>query len=295
MNGFAGYHPIVNLIYFAVTIGFTMFFMNPVCLFISFFCSFVYSVVLGGRKALKTNFLYMLPMMLAMALMNPLFNHEGVTVIRYMHNGNPLTAESIIYGLFASLMIISVILWFFCYNKVMTSDKFIYLFGRIIPALSLIFSMTLGFVPRFAAQIKKVSDARKCMGRNASCGGVFKRIKCALDTLSVVVTWSLENAIETSDSMRSRGYGLPGRTAFSIYSFGSKDVRAIILIVATAVCVSVCGVMGGLYFRYFPSIKWAQPSVFGICGYISYFVLCIYPVLIEIEEVRRWRALKSKS
>ena len=295
MNGFAGYHPIVNLIYFVTTIGFTMFFMNPVCLFISFFCSFVYSVMLGGRKALKTNFLYMIPMMLAMALMNPLFNHEGVTVIRYMWNGNPLTAESIIYGLFASLMIISVISWFSCYNKVMTSDKFIYLFGKIIPALSLIISMTLRFVPRFAAQMKNVSDARRCMGRDPSSGSVFKRIRCALDTLSVVVTWSLENAIETSDSMRSRGYGLSGRTAFSIFRFGSKDAGALVLIIVTAVSVAACGIMGGLYFRYFPSVKWAQPSVFGICGYISYFVLCIYPVIVEIGEMIRWRALKSKS
>jgi energy-coupling factor transport system permease protein len=31
-------------------------------------------------------------------------------------------------------MLISVITWFNCYSAVMTSDKFVYLFGRIIPA-----------------------------------------------------------------------------------------------------------------------------------------------------------------
>ena len=32
--------------------------------------------------------------------------------------------------------------------------------------------------------------------------------------LSIMVTWCLENAIETADSMKSRGCGLPGRSAF---------------------------------------------------------------------------------
>ncbi len=295
MNGFIKYHPIVNLTYFFMTIGFTMFFMNPVCLLISFFCSFIYSVLLGGRKTLKTNLLYMLPMMLVMTVMNPLFNHEGVTVIRYMWNGSPLTAESIVYGFFASLMIISVISWFFCYNKVMTSDKFIYLFGRMIPSLSLIISMTLRFVPRFAAQMKTVSDARRCMGRDPSSGGIIKRIKHGLGTLSAVVTWSLENAVETSDSMRARGYGLSGRSAFSIFRFDSKDAKALVFICVFGVYTLVCGIRGGLYFRYFPSVKWAEPSVFGICGYASYFLLCICPVIIEIWEVRRWRASRSKT
>ncbi len=295
MTGFATYHPIVNFIYFVMTIGFTMFFMNPVCLLISFFCSFVFSVLLGGRKTLKTNLLYMLPMMLVMSVMNPFFNHEGVTVIRYMRNGNPLTAESIVYGFFASLMIISVISWFSSYNKVMTSDKFIYLFGRIIPSLSLIISMTLRFVPRFAAQMKNVSDARRCMGRDPSSGGIFKRIRFGLDTLSVVVTWSLENAVETSDSMRARGYGLAGRSAFSIFRFNSRDAKALTFICVFGVYTLVCGIMGGLYFRYFPSVKWAEPSVFGIFGYVSYFLLCIFPVIIEFWEVRRWRALRSKT
>jgi energy-coupling factor transport system permease protein len=46
---------------------------------------------------------------------------------------NPLTLESIFYGLAAAVMLAAVVLWFGCYNEVMTSDKFIYLFGRVIP------------------------------------------------------------------------------------------------------------------------------------------------------------------
>ena len=39
----------------------------------------------------------------------------------------------------------------------------------------------------------------------------------------------LENAIDTSDSMKSRGYGLTGRTAYSNSVFDKRDVTALIL------------------------------------------------------------------
>ena len=86
-----------------------------------------------------------------------------MTVITYLGTGNPLTLESILYGLAAAAMLVTVIGWFSCYNAVMTSDKFIYLFGRIIPSLSLLFSMVLRFVPRFKAQLKTVSAAQRCI------------------------------------------------------------------------------------------------------------------------------------
>ena len=132
----------------------------------------------------------------------------------YLPSGNPMTLESMVYGVAAACRIVSVISWFSCYNAVMTSDKFIYLFGRIIPALSLIFSMVLRFVPKFKAQITVVSNAQKCVGRDVSNGGIIQRAKHGLTILSIMVTWALENAIETADSMKSRGYGRPGGRYF---------------------------------------------------------------------------------
>ena len=116
-----------------------------------------------------------------------------------------------------------MILWFSCYNQIMTSDKFIYLFGRIIPAMSLMLSMALRFVPHFIAQLKVIRNGQKCVGMDVSNGKWFKKVRYALNMVSILVTWALENAIETADSMKSRGYGLKGRTAFSIYRLNRRD------------------------------------------------------------------------
>ena len=294
MNEFKTYHPIVNFVYFVLVIGFSCFFMHPVCLAISLVCAFTYSMVIKGRRAIKTNLIYMVPMLLLMALINPLFNHEGVTVITHFPSGNPLTLEAIIYGLCAAAMIVSVILHFSSYNEIMTSDKFIYLFGKIIPALSLIISMTLRFVPRFAAQLKVVVNSQKCMGRDMGRGSIIKRAKNGLSILSVMTTWALENSVETADSMKARGYGMPGRTAYSIYKFDKRDKKALACILILGIYTLAGKILGMVDFCYFPSLKAENISALGLSVFAAYLLLCLFPVIIELWEVRRWKALRSK-
>ncbi|MGN1008761.1 MAG: energy-coupling factor transporter transmembrane component T, partial [Butyricicoccus sp.] len=261
---FSSYHPTINFLYFGLVLLFSMFFMHPVCLIISLTGALTYNIYLNGRKAVRFSLLYMLPMMLMAALVNPAFNHEGATILTYLPSGNPLTLESILYGLAAAAMMAAVILWFSCYNAVMTSDKFVYLFGRIIPALSLVLSMTLRFVPKFKAQLHVVSEAQRCVGRDVSNGSLFQRIRNAVMIISIILTWAMENAIETADSMKSRGYGLPGRTAFSIYRFDDRDRNALCWLVFCGIYL-VCGALaGGLYWRYFPSIKGVAWSAFPV-------------------------------
>ena len=88
----------VNFLYFALVLGFSMFLMHPVFLGISLICAVCYSVYLNGRKAFRFQMVYLLPLLLLTAVLNPVFNHEGVTVLTYFRDGNPLTLESIFYG-----------------------------------------------------------------------------------------------------------------------------------------------------------------------------------------------------
>lgn len=292
-DSFSSYHPVVNFVYFGMVLIFSMVFMHPVLLAISLVCAFVYSLYLNGRKAVRFMLLYMLPMMLITALLNPAFNHKGGTILTYLSSGNPLTLESIVYGIAAASMLAAVICWFSCYNAVMTSDKFVYLFGRIIPAISLVLSMTLRFVPKFKAQIKAVSDAQKCLGRNVSKGRVCRRISNGLTLLSIMVTWSLENAIETADSMKSRGYGLKGRTAFSIYRFDRRDRTALTVMLFFGAYIIVGSFLKATYWRYFPTIKGLELNAYNASVFAVYLGLCMMPLIINVREDRKWTYSKS--
>lgn len=291
---FSSYHPLINFLYFFLVIGFSMFFMHPACLAISLTGAVTYAVNLNGRKAVRFSLLYMLPLLLLTAIINPAFNHEGTTLLAYLPSGNPLTLESIAYGLAAAAMLVTVIEWFSCYTAVMTSDKFVYLFGRVIPALSLVLSMTLRFVPRFKAQFRVVSEAQRCVGRDVSNGSVLQRLRNAITILSIMVTWALENAIETADSMKSRGYGLPGRTAFSIYRFDSRDQRVLLWIGFCGIYILVGALTGGLDWRYFPTIKGVGAEVFPVSVMLTYLALCLTPVALNLMEDRVWRRLRQQ-
>lgn len=292
-GAFAGYHPFVNFLYFVLVLMGAMIFMHPLSLAISLLGAFTYSVMLSGNKALKFNLKYCIPMMVVTALVNPAFNHEGITILTYLRNGNPLTLESVIYGVAAAVMMVTVIIWFSCYNAVMTSDKFVYLFGRVIPSLSLILSMVLRFVPRFKEQIRVISNAQKCVGRDVSNGGIIERAKHGLKILSIMATWALENAIETADSMKSRGYGLPGRTAFSIFRFDKRDKKALLAIALTGALTYGGALIGTMYWRYFPSMKGVDIGVFSILTFIAYGALCGVPVVIQLWEDHTWKRLQS--
>lgn len=288
---FSSYHPIINFCFFFAVIASSMFFMHPAFLMISVVTAFIYSIYLNGRIALRFNLIFLLPSMIVVSLINPLFNHRGLTILFYFRD-NPITLESIYYGIAAGLMFASVILWFSCYNAVMTSDKFIYLFGRIIPASSLIFSMVLRFVPKFKAQIVQISNAQKCIGRDAGSGKLLHRAHYGIKILSIMLTWALENAVETADSMKSRGYGLKGRTSFSTFRFDTRDKGILMIMLGAMIAVIVGAGFGYCSVQYFPSIRVAEINGFSIFVLSVYAVFCFLPISMNLMEAIKWKRLR---
>ena len=294
-DAFSGYHPIINFLYYALVLLLSMCLMHPVYLAISLTGALAYDVYLKGKKAVRFAVMGLLPMTVIAALVNPAFNHEGQTMLTYLPSGNPLTLESILYGVAAAVMLASVVLWFSSYNEIMSSDKFVYLFGRMIPALSLVLSMALRFIPKFKVQMQTVSEAQACIGRDTKNGSVFRRVGNAIKIFSIMVTWSLENAIETADSMRSRGYGLPGRTAFSIYRFDDRDKAALAWLIFCGAYILSGWLAGGMYFRYYPTVKtvlWTPLTISFMCVYLA---LVLTPVILDRREDRQWKSLQSET
>lgn len=289
---FSSFHPIVNMLYFFVVLLCAMFSMHPVLICISLICGTGYLLYLKGAKSVGKSFRYMGIMAVMIIVINPMFNHEGATILYYLDNGNPVTQESIIYGIFMALLLVSVINWCACYNVVVTSEKFIYLFSRIIPHFSLILSMTLRIIPRYKRQFHKIKEAREAVGGDIFKGSLPKRMRNYVDMVSIMISWSMENSIETSDSMRSRGYGLKGRTAFSIYRFGKRDGIACACIIS---CITVVayGFMGErLYYRYYPTF---EKDLFGgkmLVLYAVYGLMCLIPLIINYMEGRKWKSFE---
>lgn len=298
---FATYHPAVNFIFFGAVIVFGVIFLHPLMLAAAFTASLSYAAFLLGRRAAGLFFKWLLPLTVIVTALNALLNHYGSTFIGYI-GYNPITLESIIYGAMTGVMFSSVILWCRCYSEVMTTDKFMYIFGRVTPHASLVFSMALRFVPKFRAHLEEVREAAAGLpapaeGRESSArgkAGFMTRVKKGARTFSIMVTWALENAVDTADSMRSRGYGLCGRTAYSNYRWDARDVTALILLLAAVAVVIAGGALGYCTFTYYPEISFAPVSARTLPFYAVYALMCFAPVILNGREAARWKRLQSE-
>lgn len=291
---FSQLHPAVNLCYFALVIGFSMAVQHPAAQVISLVCGALYARQLSGGRVFGSLLRLSLPLALFTAALNPLFNHRGATPLFALPTGSFVTLESLLYGLSAGLLLISVLAWFICFNACISPDKFLFLFGRALPGLSMVISMTLSFVPRFAREYRAVSDAQKGLGRDMGRGSWLQKAKNAAAVLSITLTWALENAADTADSMKSRGYG-GRRSRYSIYPFTRRDGVFLGLFLAAGAALVILAARGCFAFAYFPGLEFAAPNALNSLAFCLYTGLCAAPVLYNLWEEKRWNCLHSKT
>lgn len=311
-SGFKGYHPLVNVLFFISIIAFGMLLRHPVYLVISFISSTAYYLKLSGKDGRKTVFRFLLPMLLFVVIINSFFNHYGVTALFILPSGNNFTFEALVMGIVSGITVVSVIQWFFCCNEVVTEDKFMHIFGRILPKGALVVSMILRFVPLYRRRYKEISQARKCMGLNGTDSFICK-MKNTFKNIGILVSWSFENAIETADSMKARGYGLKGRTYYSRFQWHTGDTLALILLVLFDALIIFGLVSNSAYCIYNPYVIINQPSEIGttyiinelnltinpfgflsIISLIAFTLLCFLPLTIDLKEDIKWHRLQSK-
>ncbi len=290
--GFEKCHPAVSFIYFAGVITGTIAFQHPIFVTISFVCAFLYSIKRNGWKALAFN-LALLPLMAAFALYYSSYHHFGVTVLDQNRIGNNMTLESLVYGCVLGAVIAGVLMWFSCVFSVFTTDKVVYLFGKLSPRLSLFLAIALRMIPRIKKEAGKINTAQKGIGRGTNQGNFFQRIKNCIRIFSMLITWLIESLTTASESMRSRGSSLRGRKAFSIYRFDDRD-RAYVIGMFLCLTLTVMAIILGQTNSYYdPGILIPPVTGLSFLFYTGYTAFCLMPMGLELwTEYRFWRARK---
>ena len=282
-DAFSGYHPAVNFIFFIAVLGFGVVILHPAFLITGIVGALSYYLLLHGSKGLK-RIAMMLPLFLAVALLNPLVNRDGVTTL-FRVLGIPYTLEALVYGMVLGGMFLTMILWFSCYSAVMTGDKFTSLFGNLLPSISLLLVMIFRMVPSLIRKGKQITGARQSIGKEMS--GMDE----AMTVLGCLTTWALEGSIVTADSMRSRGYGTSKRTSFMIYRMTLRDwglLTAILVLSAALIAVISAGHATATF-----TPEWYLASVSPI-GLALYGFLSLIPTLLHLQEALVWHISRSR-
>lgn len=288
-DAFSKYHPAVNFLFFIGAIGCGVVIRHPAYLLAGLLSGCVYYLMLHGRKGWKM-ILGLVPLFAFLTVVNPLFNTYGDRVL-FRVLGRPYTLEALLYGAAIAAMFVNMTLWFGCYNKVLTSDKFTSLFGNLIPSLSLLLVMVLRLVPTYIRKIKAISGARQAIGKGTGKGANKKeKLESGLTVLGALTSWALEGSVITGDSMRARGYGTAKRTSFMRYTMGKGDWSLLLVQLGLLSLVIVSAALGQTVAEFTPVMEIAPVS----WGAIVYAVYLLIPTALQIKETILWHISRSR-
>ena len=274
-----GRHPLCLLVFFVSVICISMFSGSPMVLAVSLIFSLATLAKLKGIRGMLRFLRLMLVLAFLTAVINPLFNHRGRTIIARFKNGQPLTLEACFYGLYAAMILISVLTWFSCFNHCFDTDKLLYIFGRLSPRLSLMLSMALRFVPEFTAKAKEISKMQRMLSGNRK--GFVIKIKNGVAVFGALLTWVLESSVTRSESMRMRGYGVTKRKMYSIFRWETEDTVFTVLVLIGTTAYLVLLSEGSFKFWFYPYIYGNISSPGAILGYIILALLMCLPLIFD--------------
>lgn len=293
-DSFSEYNPHVNMIFFASAIILTIFISHPAYLGISLFFAFSYVFAVRPRKALKL-LIKMVIVFVLISIIGPLFNDLGDTVLFRWFGGRAYTMEALVCSASQAMMAVSVLTWFSSYSEVMTSDRFMYIFSPLAPALCLVLTMVLRLIPSYQRKAKQISSCRASVGKGAGDGTRKEKITSAMTVLGALTSWALEGAVVSADSMKSRGYGsVEKRSHFSNYRSDGRDITAYaVILTLLAGCVYMLS-SGEASASFFPSVELADISSGRGILFMSLFgLLTAVPTAINVKEKLLWRYLIS--
>lgn len=284
-------HPLSAFLYFLCVMLFSMFATDPVLILLSLLGAAGFLCATQTRRQILSDIAFFVPLFLLLCLVNPLFSHNGQTPLFFL-NDNPVTLEALLYGMDMSAIMIAVALWAKGLSAVMTTDKVLWLFSRPLPRTSLLLSMSLRFLPLFRRRWGQIRTTQIALGYYSD-RSITSKLWGELRVFSALVTWALENGVNTGASMRARGYGTGRRTYFSRFRVTRMDVTVLCGTVLGGAALFIgmgCGVFS---FFFYPRISPWNTSPAACILYGVFAVLSFFPAIFETVEALQWKSLRS--
>lgn len=290
-NGFRGLHPFILLAYYIASAILIMIYNHPVFLLTTLILLILVNISHDKGKTLKQWSIPLLFMGMVFALMNPLFVSRGTHILFYLGH-RQITLEALMYGVYMSLMLMSIIVLFVSFNFVLNGNKFLYVFSKIVPRTAFLLMLTIRFVPLLKGRYDEIAAVQRVRGMTMSEGNLRNRARNGMSMIQTLLTWSLEEAIQTADSMQSRGYGLGKKSSYVLYQMERKDWWTAFIF---AILLSVC-LFGSAYgygkIIIYPELGTLQFYLLDWLSFVSLCCLVAYPLIIEGIEHIRWTLYK---
>ncbi|MBR3737532.1 MAG: energy-coupling factor transporter transmembrane protein EcfT [Eubacterium sp.] len=282
MNRFSKLHPAVHLVFYALSIVFVLIVSNPFFSAASLFGAFLYNAQINKKRVLKS-LSFVAFILIFVSLFNMLFAHWGQDVLFSIKRVD-FTLQALFYGFNQGMVFSAAALWFSALSYNSDGDRVVYLFS-FAPKLSLMFSMILGFIPRFNKKLSEIREAQIALNGGEAPEGMKTKYKSAVSNLSALISYSLESSIITADSMNARGYQSK-KISPRRYRICFQDVFLIILILLSFSFVFYSKATGKITFVFDPII---YSKSFSPTAFILFFITQLIPFAVEVREVFLWK------
>ncbi|MCR5143724.1 MAG: energy-coupling factor transporter transmembrane protein EcfT [Lachnospiraceae bacterium] len=278
-QGLGFIHPWMAFIYLLLALLLTMCTMNPMLIAISLVASISYEIHSIGLPKFVKYIPWLVLIFIITTIGNMFISHNGMHVLFYV-NDNRITLESGIYGGVFGLMFAAAFLWCDITQRIITGEKLTYMFGSFAPNVGLVISMTLHYIPVIKNRLQVVHNAQVGMGRGKKMGALARAKQWGKE-FSIVISWSLENSIDTSNVMTAMGYGVERRSNYSNYRVKLVDFIFLICILAMAIPGFVVIASNGYKVYYYPSFGMMCELKDMLAFILCYFVYMIIPFIAE--------------
>ncbi|MEC5141913.1 energy-coupling factor transporter transmembrane component T, partial [Pediococcus pentosaceus] len=209
--------------------------------------------------------------------------------VLYSINGLIITKEATIYGVLMAFSLANIILIFTSYNKIMSNNKFMFLFGKILPQLTLLTMIVMRFVPLFLDRFKNISQIQKTRGIQLEGKSIKEKSINTMRLVEVLLIDSCYEAFQTADSMTARGFGSTKRSNYQRYKFNKRD-GIIGLILATGILYLIFAIVNkiGIITIYPKLIVTSVTSNIEMLTLTVISIICGLPIIMEIREALWW-------
>ncbi|WDF51097.1 energy-coupling factor transporter transmembrane component T [Paenibacillus sp. KACC 21273] len=290
-SGFRALHPITLFLFYGGLLLSGMLLFHPVFLL----TGIILLIVLISIQKHAGTIVRMLPFYLligiAIVVINPLISHRGRHILFYFMD-QPITLESVLYGVTMLLSLTLILLTSLSYNYNVTTDKFMYLFAKFVPQSALVVMMALRFVPLLRRRLTQITLVQRTRGISVHEGSLTKRMRDGMTLVKVLLVWSLEEALQSADSMKARGYGTTKRTAYVVHRMDRRDRWLTGCLSVLIIVIMIGSALGWGRAVIYPRM---QSMVFSMQDWILYLCFGLYlliPVIVEGKEWLSWKYSK---
>lgn len=286
--GFRSLHPTVMLLYYAGGIAFGMLLFHPIILLCGWIACLIVNWHLDGGRAWRRWSVPMLSILLFLMVINPLVSHRGRTVWFYLGD-LAITMESVAYGVTMALSLLGLLTLFVSYRLVLTEHKFLYLFARVSPKAALLAMMATGMVPRLRRRLSELTLIQQTRGVTVTEGPAGARARHGVRLVASLLAWTLEDSLQTADSMQARGYGTGPRSAYYAFRFRARDAwTASGLLAATAV-ILVLWWQGYGFLTIYPRLAPIALDIGDALTLAVYVLFLLLPLIWEWRDRSKWK------